>query len=63
MFRLVIKNRYVDCELDNASEVANLIFDNTNLWMFASHVKQVCSEAKIGDKFEYEDVGVTIECV
>lgn len=63
MFRLVIKDRYVDCELDNASEVANAIFDNTGLWMFASHVKQVCNEAKSGERFEYEDVGVTIECL
>lgn len=63
MFRLVIEDKYLDCKLDNASEVANVIFDKTGLWMFASHVRQVCGKAKSGDRFEYEDVGVIIECL
>lgn len=40
--------------------VAEIIFNVTGLWMFANHVKEVCSKAKIGDKFEYHDVGLTI---
>lgn len=63
MFRLVIEDKYLDCKLDNADEVANVIFNNTGLWMFASHVRQACNEAKSGDRFEYEDVGVIIECL
>lgn len=61
MFRLIIEDKNLDCKLDNAGEVATVIFENTGLWMFASHVRQVCNEAKSGDRFEYEDVGVTIE--
>lgn len=63
MFRLVIEDKNIDYELDNANEVANAIFNNTNEWMFASHVREVCANAKSGDRFEYEDNGITIECL
>lgn len=45
--------------LDNVSET---IFNVTGLLMFANHVKDVCSKAKPGDRFEYRDVGLIIEC-
>lgn len=63
MFRLVIEDRNFDGKFDDADEVANVVFDKTGLWTLASLVRQECNEAKSGDKFEYEDAGVVIECL
>ena len=63
MFKLIMEEKNVNCTLDNADNVANLVFELTGLWMFASHVREVCGKAKSGDKFEYDDCGITIECL
>lgn len=34
-----------------------------NKWMLAVHVLQECKKAKFGDRFEYEDAGIVIECI
>lgn len=41
--------------------VANIVFDNTGLWMLASHIRELCKEMVCGDIEEFEDVGLTIK--
>ena len=63
MFRLIVEDKHIDYTLSSAMEVANAVFENTGLWMLASHIREECSKAKSGDRFEYDDAGVVIECL
>lgn len=62
-FTLIDEYREIQETFDTANDVANFTFETTGLWMLAIHVKEVCNEAKSGDKWENEDVGLTIECI
>ena len=60
MFRLIIEDKFIDYHLETAAEVANAVFENTGLWMLASHVKEVCACLTVGDKWENKDAGIII---
>lgn len=62
MFQFIIKEKNIEYRLDTANEVANAFFENTNEWMVASNVGEVCNKAKTGDVFEYEE-GIIIKCL
>lgn len=44
----------------NADSVSDFIYNRTKLWMFASHIRELCNKAKSGDIMEFKDVGLKI---
>lgn len=47
----------------SADEVANVVFQTTGLWQLSSHIRQICPNMKVGEVKEFDDAGITIECI
>lgn len=63
MFRLIIEDKNIDMELENANDVANVFFENTNDWLYTSHLRETCSKAKSGDITFFDIYNITILCL
>ena len=60
MFEIIFEDGNIYTSNTNDG-VANIVFNNTGLWMLASHIRELCKEMVYGDIEEFEDVGLTIK--